>query len=209
MRVAIPLYPGFTALDAVGPYTVLAFTPGISVTFVAGDTGPVLDDQGSLSIIATATYDELPDPDVILVPGGPGTVEALNDARLVEWIRTAHQTTTWTTSVCSGSFLLAHAGLLKGLPATTHWGFHDQLAGFGAIPVAERVVTEGKVVTAAGVSAGIDMALELLARLRDEDTARAVQLAMEYDPAPPFTSGSAANASPELRKRAMGLIVGV
>nr|WP_062331026.1 DJ-1/PfpI family protein [Herbidospora sakaeratensis] len=206
MRVAIPLYPGFTALDAVGPYTVLAFAPGVAVTFVAAEPGPVADDQDSLSITATAAFDDLPDPDVVVVPGGPGTLPALNDRRLIDWITTAHRTTTWTTSVCSGAFLLAHAGILAGLPATTHWGFHDGLAGFGAVPVAERVVTEGKVVTAAGVSAGLDMALTLLALMRDEDTARAVQLAIEYDPAPPFTSGSAATATPELRERAMGLI---
>ncbi|WP_062433230.1 DJ-1/PfpI family protein [Herbidospora daliensis] len=206
MHVAIPLYPGFTALDAVGPYTVLAFAPGVTVTFVAGETGPVADDQGTLSITATATYDDVPAPDVVLVPGGPGTVEALNDTRLIDWIRTAHAASTWTTSVCSGAYLLAHAGLLTGLPATTHWGFLDGLAGFGAIPVAERVVVQGKIVTAAGVSAGVDMALTLLALMRDEDTARAVQLAIEYDPAPPFTSGSAATATPELRERALGLI---
>lgn len=209
MRIAVPLYPGFTALDAVGPYTVLAFAPGCEVTFVAGDTGPVADDQGSLSITATATYDDLPDPDVIVVPGGPGTVPAMGDARLVGWIRAAHATTRFTTSVCSGAFLLAAAGLLEGLPATSHWGFRDRLADLGVVPVAERVVIQGKVVTAAGVSAGLDMALALLALLRDEETARAVQLAIEYDPAPPFTSGSASTASPELRERAMGLIAGV
>ncbi|WP_062348896.1 DJ-1/PfpI family protein [Herbidospora yilanensis] len=206
MRIAIPLYPGFTALDAVGPYTVMAFAPGVTVAFVAGEPGPVVDDRDSLSITATATYDDLPDPDVVLVPGGPGTVGALGDRRLIEWIRSAHRTSAWTASVCSGAFLLAHAGVLDGLPATTHWGFHDQLAAFGAVPAAGRVVTQGKVVTAAGVSAGVDMALTLLALLRDEDTARAVQLAIEYDPAPPFTSGSAATASPELRERALSFI---
>lgn len=152
MNIAIPLYPRFTALDAVGPYTVLAFAPGCTVTFVAAEPGPVLDDRGSLSLAATASYGDLPAPDVVVVPGGPGTIEALSDTELLSWIARAHEGTRWTTSVCSGSFLLGAAGLLKGRRATTHWGWLDQLAGFGAEPVGERVVIDGKIVTAAGVS---------------------------------------------------------
>ncbi|WP_169943975.1 DJ-1/PfpI family protein [Microbispora sp. H11081] len=206
MNVAIPLYPRFTALDAVGPYTVLAFAPGCTVTFVAAEPGPVLDDRGSLSLAATASYDDLPAPDVVVVPGGPGTIEALSDSELLGWIARAHERTRWTTSVCSGSFLLGAAGLLKGLRATTHWGWLDQLAGFGAEPVSERVVVDGKVVTAAGVSSGIDMALTLLAAMRGEETAQVVQLAIEYDPRPPFDAGSPKTAPAGLADRALALI---
>ncbi|OPG11594.1 DJ-1/PfpI family protein [Microbispora sp. GKU 823] len=206
MNIAIPLYPRFTALDAVGPYTVLAFAPGCTVTFVAAEPGPVLDDRGSLSLAATASYEDLPAPDVVVVPGGPGTIQALSDAELLGWITRAHERTRWTTSVCSGSFLLGAAGLLKGRRATTHWGWLDQLAGFGAEPVSERVVIDGKVVTAAGVSSGIDMALTLLATTRDEETAQAVQLAIEYDPQPPFAAGNPKTAPAGLSDKAMALI---
>src|SRR5262249_6558254 len=147
MQVAIPLYPRFTTLDAVGPYTVLAFAPGCTVTFVAAEPGPVVDDRG-LALTATAAYAELPYPDVIVVPGGVGTAEALSDPALIDWIARADERTRWTTSVCSGSFLLGMAGLLKGRKATTHWGWLEQLSGFGAEPVSERVVVDGKIVTA-------------------------------------------------------------
>jgi transcriptional regulator GlxA family with amidase domain len=206
MHVAIPLYPRFTALDAVGPYTVLAFAPGWTVTFVAAEPGPVVDDRGSLSLTATASFAEVPRPDVLLVPGGPGTVEALADEALLAWIRQVHAYTGWTTSVCTGAYLLGAAGVLAGLPATTHWGWLDGLAGFGAQPTGERVVHQGKVVTAAGVSAGIDMALTLLARVDGDRTAQAVQLAIEYDPQPPFSAGSPAGAPAGLAQEALRLI---
>ncbi|MEU8363900.1 DJ-1/PfpI family protein [Nonomuraea sp. NPDC048882] len=206
MHVAIPLYPRFTALDAVGPYTVLAFAPGWTVTFVAGERGPVADDKGTLLMNATASYAELPDPDVIVVPGGSGTLDVLADEALVGWIRQAHEHTQWTTSVCSGSLLLGAAGLLEGRKATTHWAILDFLTRFGAEPVSERVVTTGKIVTAAGVSAGIDMALTLLGQAADPVTAQSVQLAIEYDPRPPFTCGSPATAPEGLAERALGLI---
>ncbi|WP_327085745.1 DJ-1/PfpI family protein [Nonomuraea sp. NBC_01738] len=201
MHVAIPLYPRFTALDAVGPYTVLAFAPGWRVTFVAPEAGPVLDDQGTLSITATASYADLPTPDVIIVPGGPGTMEALSDEPLLSWLRTAHEHSRWTTSVCSGSLILGAAGLLEGGRATSHWGIIDALRTYGCEPVRERVVTTGKVITAAGVSAGIDMALAFLAEATDEETAKTVQLAIEYDPQPPFAM------DPSLAEKAMALIV--
>ncbi|MFG1611553.1 DJ-1/PfpI family protein [Nonomuraea wenchangensis] len=207
MHVAIPLYPRFTALDAVGPYTVLAFAPDWRVTFVAAEPGPVTDDRGALSLAATASYDDVPDPDVIVVPGGPGTFDALADEALLGWIRRAHERTSWTTSVCSGSLLLGAAGLLDGLSATTHWAALELLRQYGAEPVSERTVVQGKVVTAAGVSAGIDMALTLLARARDEETAQAVQLAIEYDPRPPFDAGSPRTAPAGLTDRALQLIV--
>jgi transcriptional regulator GlxA family with amidase domain len=204
MHVAIVLYPRFTALDAVGPYTVLGLAPGITVTFVAAEPGPVTDDIGSLTLTATADYAGLPAPDVIVVPGGPGTAGAMGDTGLRDWLVAARAR--WTTSVCSGSFVLAAAGLLEGRRATSHWGWRDGLAAYGAQPVEERVVTDGPVITAAGVSAGIDMALTLLARLRDEDTAQAVQLAIEYDPDPPFAAGSPRRVPPALVERALALV---
>ncbi|MEU6724120.1 DJ-1/PfpI family protein [Nonomuraea wenchangensis] len=207
MHVAIPLYPRFTALDAVGPYTVLAFAPGWRVTFVASEPGPVTDDRGALSLIATASYDDVPDPDVIVVPGGPGTFDVLADEALLGWIRRVHGRTSWTTSVCSGSLLLGAAGLLDGLRATSHWAALELLRQYGAEPVSERTVVQGKVVTAAGVSAGIDMALTLLAQARDEETAQTVQLAIEYDPRPPFDAGSPRTAPAGLADRALHLIV--
>jgi transcriptional regulator GlxA family with amidase domain len=206
MHVAIPLYPRFTALDAVGPYTVFAFAPGWRVTFVAAEPGPVTDDTGNLPLHANATYRDLARPDVIVVPGGPGTTDALTDRALLDWITAAHRHARWTTSVCSGAFLLGAAGLLTGRRATTHWGWLDRLATVGAIPVSERIVRDGGIVTAAGVSAGIDMALSLLGAAVDDRTAQAVQLAIEYDPQPPYQTGSPANASPELVETALGLI---
>ena len=206
MHVAIPLYPRFTALDAVGPYTVLAYAPGWSVTFIAARPGPVIDDRGSLAIVATASYVDTPTPDVILVPGGPGTAEALSDNELLSWIREAHGYTGWTTSVCSGSFILGAAGLLAGRKATTHWGWTGKLSAVGAEHVADRIVVDGKIVTAAGVSAGIDMALALLARAQDDETAKTVQLAIEYDPAPPFDAGNPYQAPASRRDAALSLI---
>ncbi|MBB5779955.1 DJ-1/PfpI family protein [Nonomuraea jabiensis] len=206
MHVAILLYPRFTALDAVGPYTVLAFAPGWTVTFVAAEPGPVTDDQGTLTLTATASYEDLPHPDVIVVPGGPGTFDAMSDEALLGWLRGAHEHSRWTTSVCSGSFILAAAGLLEGLRATSHWGVLDMLRQYGAEPVSERVVSQGRIVTAAGVSAGIDMALTLLAQATDETTAQSVQLVIEYDPHPPFDAGSPKTAPEGLRELALKLI---
>ncbi|MGW6502787.1 DJ-1/PfpI family protein [Nonomuraea angiospora] len=206
MHVAIPLYPRFTALDAVGPYTVLAFAPGWTVTFVAAEPGPVTDDRGTLTLTATASYEDLPRPDVIVVPGGPGTFDAMADEALLGWLRQAHEHSRWTTSVCSGSFVLAAAGLLEGLAATSHWGVLDMLRQYGAEPVSERVVTEGRIMTAAGVSAGIDMALTLLAQATDEITAQSVQLVIEYDPHPPFDAGSPKTAPEGLTELALKLI---
>ncbi|MEU6778734.1 DJ-1/PfpI family protein [Nonomuraea angiospora] len=206
MHVAILLYPRFTALDAVGPYTVLAFAPGWTVTFVAAEPGPVTDDQGTLTLTATASYEDLPHPDVIVVPGGPGTFDVMSDERLLGWLREAHEHSRWTTSVCSGSFILAAAGLLEGLTATSHWALLDMLPQYGAEPVSERVVTQGRIVTAAGVSAGIDMALTLLAQATDEITAQSVQLVIEYDPHPPFDAGSPRTAPEGLAELALKLI---
>ena len=190
MEIAIPLYDRFTALDAVGPYEVLQLLPGARVRFIAASAGPVKTDNGMLSLVAEASLADVPSPDVVVVPGGTGTWDALSDSALVAWIASAHSTSSWTTSVCTGSLLLGAAGLLDGLTATTHWAAREGLRQFGATPVAERVVAHGKILMAAGVSSGIDMALVLAARIAGEETAKAIQLGIEYDPDPPFDTGS-------------------
>jgi putative intracellular protease/amidase len=197
MRIAIPLYDRFTALDAVGPYEVLSRLPGASVTWLAHEPGVVRNDNSMLGIEATASFEELPDPDIVLVPGGTGTNDFLEDERLVGWIRGAHETSEWTTSVCTGSLLLGAAGVLDGLEATTHWLDMDDLQRYGARPTGRRVVEQGKVITAAGVSSGIDMGLVLAAKIAGADVAQAIQLGIEYDPQPPFDSGSVEKAAPE------------
>ena len=198
MMIAIPLYDEFTALDAVGPFEVLSRIPGAEVTWLGPEAGPVSTDNG-LTIVAAAPYEEVPDPDVVLVPGGIGTdTGALKDQRLVGWIRRAHETSEWTTSVCTGSLLLAAAGVLDGLEATTHWLDVETLERLGARPASSRVVEQGKVITAAGVSSGIDMGLVLAARIAGPEVAQAIQLAIEYDPQPPFDSGSTEKAPPEI-----------
>ncbi|MGH2713488.1 MAG: DJ-1/PfpI family protein [Thermoleophilaceae bacterium] len=197
MKIAIPLYDRFTALDAVGPFEVLAGLPGAEVTWLGPEAGPVSTDNG-LTMLAGAAYDELPEPDILLVPGGLGTYEALEDERLVEWIRRAHESSEWTTSVCTGSLLLAAAGVLDGVEATTHWLDLEALERLGARPTGRRVVEQGKVVTAAGVSSGIDMGLVLAARIAGPEVAQAIQLAIEYDPQPPFDAGSTEKAPPEI-----------
>ena len=196
MQIAIPLYPRFTALDAVGPYEVLSRLPGARVRFVAAEAGPVRTDNDMLALFAEAPYEELPQPEILLVPGGTGTEAMLGDERLLGWIRQAHASSEWTTSVCTGSLLLAAAGLLDGIEATTHWLDLELLGSLGACPVERRVVEQGKLVTAAGVSSGIDMALTLAARIAGEEVARAIQLGIEYDPEPPFDSGSTRSAAP-------------
>jgi transcriptional regulator GlxA family with amidase domain len=196
--IAIPIYDRFAALDAIGPYEVLSRLPGAKVTFLADKPGPVQTDTKMLSIVAEASFADLPQPDVLVVPGGLGNRDMLEESGLVDWIRTAHDTSTWTTSVCTGSLLLAAAGVLDGIDATTHWLARDELRELGALPVEERVVERGKVITAAGVSAGIDMALVLVARMTTDELAQASQLGIEYDPQPPFSSGSPAKAPKEI-----------
>lgn len=194
MDIAILLFDRLTALDAVGPYEVLSRLPGANLAFVATEAGPKRTDTGSLALVADATLAELPHPDILLVPGGPGQAEAEKDEAVLDWLRTAHETTTWTTSVCTGSLVLGAAGLLEGKRATTYWLALEELARYGAVPTNERVVIDGKVVTAAGVSSGIDMALTLAAEIGGADLAQLLQLGIEYDPQPPFDSGSAVKA---------------
>jgi transcriptional regulator GlxA family with amidase domain len=198
--IAIPLFERFTALDAVGPYEVLSRLPGASVTFLAAEPGPKRTENGMLTLVADRSLEELPSPEVVVVPGGIGTRALLGDEELLGWIRRAHDTSRFTTSVCTGSLLLGAAGVLEGLEATTHWPVLDMLSRFGARPTSRRVVEQGKVITAAGVSSGIDMALLLAARLAGDQVAQAIQLAIEYDPEPPFDTGSTEKAPDELVK---------
>ncbi|MFJ9542643.1 DJ-1/PfpI family protein [Streptomyces sp. NPDC101225] len=194
MQFAIVLYDRFTAFDAVGPYETLGRLPDSETVFVAERTGPVRTDAGSLALTADRTLDEVPRPDVVVVPGGPGQSAQMANTALLDWIRGTDRTSTWTTSVCTGSLLLAAAGLLEGRRATSHWLALDELRRFGAEPTGERVVVDGKYVTAAGVSSGIDMGLALLGRMAGDAVAQAVQLGIEYDPQPPYDAGSPATA---------------
>jgi transcriptional regulator GlxA family with amidase domain len=188
MQIALALYPKFTMLDIVGPFQVLADVPGHEVSFVAAEKGFVVDHTGRGGLIATQTFAEVTAPEVVVVPGGLGDTE-LQDA-LLRWLRAVHPTTTWTTSVCTGGIYLAAAGILEGSDATTHWARREQLERLGARYVTDRVVERGKVITAAGVSSGIDMALTLLDRMYGAEIAQMIQLAIEYDPQPPFDAGS-------------------
>lgn len=194
MDIVIPLFDRFTALDAVGPYEVLSRLPGAEVRFAAAEPGLKKSDAGGFALEAPHALGDIDATEVLVVPGGPGTRDLIHDKTLTDWIRDVHPTTTWTTSVCTGSLLLAAAGLLDGVPATTHWSAMELLGELGAKPVAERVVAEDKIVTSAGVSAGIDMALSLTAIIAGEATAQAIQLSIEYDPQPPFNAGSVETA---------------
>ncbi|MEV0238738.1 DJ-1/PfpI family protein [Streptomyces sp. NPDC050674] len=198
MQIAIVLYDRFTALDAVGPYETLGRLPDAETVFVAAQPGPVRNDSGNLAITADRALADVPHPDIIVVPGGPGPLPLEPDGPLLTWLRTADETSTWTTSVCTGSLLLAAAGLLRGRRATSHWLALEELKRHGAEPTGERVVTDGKYVTAAGVSSGIDMGLTLLGRIAGDDHARIVQLATEYDPQPPYDAGSPEKAPAHL-----------
>jgi transcriptional regulator GlxA family with amidase domain len=199
MNIAIPIFDRLTALDAVGPYEVLSRLPGATVHFVALQTGPKRTETEMLALVADRSLDELTNPEVVVVPGGFGTRALMEDEAMLSWLRRAHATSEWTTSVCTGALLLAAAGILDGLEATTHWLELEMLAAYGASPVSDRrVVEQGKVITAAGVSAGIDMALMLAARIAGDHVAQAIQLGIEYDPQPPFHGGSTAKAPAEI-----------
>ncbi|MGD1058199.1 MAG: DJ-1/PfpI family protein [Solirubrobacteraceae bacterium] len=198
MNIAIVIYDGFTALDAIGPYEVLSRLPGARVTFVATEAGPVTTDNGMLTVVAERSLEQEPQPDIVLVPGGPGEVVQRAGGPVLDWLREVDRMSTWTTSVCTGSLILAAAGLLEGKRATTHWLAMEKLRELGAEPVDERVVFDGKLVTAAGVSAGIDMALTFAARIAGDTVAQAIQLGIEYDPQPPFDAGSPHKAPAEV-----------
>jgi len=198
MDIAILIYPRFTALDAIGPYEVLSRLPDAKVTFVAEHASLQRTDTTQLAVLADASIEELPHPDIVLVPGGPGQAALMEDSPLHDWLRTAHETSTWTTSVCTGSLILAAAGILDGKRATSNWQAIEQLRSLGADAVEQRVVFDGKLATAAGVTAGIDMALQLAARIGGDQLAQAIQLGLEYDPEPPFDAGSPHKAPAEI-----------
>jgi transcriptional regulator GlxA family with amidase domain len=198
MDIAILLYDRLTALDAIGPYEVLSRLPDVTVTFVAEEPGPKRTDTDRLALVADASLAELAAPDIVLIPGGPGQSALMDGGPVHDWLRKAHETSTWTTSVCTGSLILAAAGLLDGRRATSHWLALEELGRLGAEPTGERVVFDGKLVTAAGVSAGIDMALALAGRVAGEQVAQAIQLGIEYDPQPPFDAGSPQKAPTEV-----------
>jgi transcriptional regulator GlxA family with amidase domain len=190
VQVAILVFEKLTALDAIGPYEVLRSVPGWEVKFVGPAKGPIRTDSGALGLSADFALDEVDEADIVLVPGGEGNRPLLRDETVLSWLRAIDAGTKWTTSVCTGSLVLGAAGLLEGKRATSHWAFLEQLRGYGAEPVGGRYVEDGKVITAAGVSAGIDMALHLVGREVGPEVAQAIQLGIEYDPQPPFDAGS-------------------
>jgi putative intracellular protease/amidase len=198
MDIVIPIFPDFTALDAVGPYEVLRNLPDAKVVFAAAERGIVRTDSTFIGLHADAAFSEIDAADVLVVPGGWGTRAAMKDEALLDWVRRIHATTRYTTSVCTGSLVLGAAGLLTGLDATTHWAQTKLLETTGARYTEQRVVQQGKIVTAAGVSSGIDMALTLAAQIAGDDVAKSIQLIIEYDPQPPFDAGSPAKAGPAI-----------
>lgn len=203
MQIAIPLFDRLTVLDGVGPYEVLQRLPEADVVFVGAGLGEVRSDNGFLGLTVDKTFADVPSPDVVVVPGGIGTRDHHKGSSLVEWVKNVHPGTQFTTSVCTGSEVLGAAGLLDGLSATTHWSAYDTLAEFGASPTGTRVVEhlEQRIITAAGVSSGIDMALRLSELLVDDIAAKAMQLMIEYDPMPPFDAGSLDKAGDEVITR--------
>ncbi|TMK71491.1 MAG: DJ-1/PfpI family protein [Actinobacteria bacterium] len=198
MRIAILIFDRLTALDAIGPYEVLSRLPGSEVVFVAKEPGLKRTDTGRLGLNADAAIADVRDPAIVLVPGGEGNRPLMLDDEVLDWLRGAHETSTWTTSVCTGALVLGAAGILDAKRATTHWAYLDRLRELGAEPVGERVVEDGKIITGAGVSAGLDMALTLASRVSGETVAQAIQLGIEYDPKPPFDTGSPDKAPPDL-----------
>ncbi len=203
VQIAIPLFPKFTALDAVGPYEVLQRIPDFDITFVGHEPGEVRSENGMLGLTIDAPFEALPAPDVIVFPGGVGTRGLEKDERVLQWVRDAHRTTRFTTSVCTGSLVLGAAGLLRGLTATTHWSCYANLEVHGALATPERVIEhlDERIITAAGVSSGIDMALRLTELLVDRTAAEAAQLMIEYDPQPPVDCGSVAKSDDVVMSR--------
>ncbi|MGW4122516.1 DJ-1/PfpI family protein [Nocardia sp. NPDC004711] len=203
-QIAIVLYPGMTVLDAIGPYEVLRMIPDSELRFVSNEVGPIVSDSGVLALGATHTFAETPAPDLVLVGGSEAaTTEAMANRELIDWLRAVHPNTQWTTSVCSGALILAAADILRGHPATTHWAAQPALAAFGAESRPhDRIVHSGKIVTAAGVSAGIDLGLWLVGRIAGEQVAQITQLYIEYDPHPPFDTGHPDKAPAEIMRKA-------
>jgi putative intracellular protease/amidase len=207
MQIAIALFPKVSILDAIGPYEVFSSVPDAEVVVCAAQSGRLADSGGQLHLDIDHTFDDVPNPDVLVVPGGNVCRQMARDGDpIVDWIRSAHEHTTYTTAVCTGTLLLGSAGLLQGLQATTHWVAYDELRKYGAEPIEQRVVFEGKIVTGAGVSAGIDMALEVVAKLSGPDVAQSTQLLIEYDPQPPFDTGAPSKAPQAIKDMLDGLV---
>ena len=201
MQIAALVFDAITPLDIVGPIEVLARMPGVEIVIVGKTRGLVRDPRTHWTLTAEASIAEVARPDVLVLPGGAGVRPLCADEPILEWLRHAHGTTSWTTSVCTGSLLLGAAGLLRGLTATTHWASRELLEQYGARYVEERVVQQGKIITSAGVSSGIDMALTLVAKIAGDDTAKGIQLSIEYDPQPPFNCGAPSKAEPAVLDR--------
>ncbi|HSQ41827.1 MAG TPA: DJ-1/PfpI family protein [Fibrobacteraceae bacterium] len=199
MEIAILVFDQMTALDAIGPFDVLKFLPGAKVHLVSAFPGPITLNGSTTALLPQNARDAFPHPDVLVVPGGPGISKLMEDQNLLDWIAKVHEITQWTTAVCTGSLLLGKAGLLQGKRATSHWMALEKLRGLGAQPVQDRVVRDGKLITAAGVSAGIDMALSLAGLLCGDTVAQTIQLAIEYDPQPPYQAGSPQKAPAQIR----------
>jgi transcriptional regulator GlxA family with amidase domain len=198
MNIAILVFDKFTALDAVGPYEVLSRLPGSELRFVAKEAGPARTDTGALTVVAERSLADTEPPDLFLIPGGEGNRPLMKDPEVLDWVRSAHEASTWTTSVCTGALVLGAAGILDGVRATTHWAWRDVLEELGANVSSDRVVIDGKIATAAGVSSGIDMALTLIGEIAGAEAAQAMQLGIEYDPQPPFDAGSPEKAPPAI-----------
>jgi transcriptional regulator GlxA family with amidase domain len=205
MKIAYVVYPDFTALDLVGPYEVISRWPEVDIHFVASAAGPVRTDRG-LTVIPTDTTESLTDPDLVVVPGSGNPLPVLGDQVLIDWLAATAPKCQWTASVCTGASLYAAAGLLEGKKTTTHWAFRDVVRAYGPEVVPERVVWQGNHISAAGVSAGIDMALTLTERLHGPELPKALQLLIEYDPQPPFDAGSLEKADPGTKRLAMNVL---
>jgi putative intracellular protease/amidase len=198
MNIAFLIFDKFTALDAMGPYEVFSRLPGADLKFVAREAGPITTDTGMLTVVAEGSLDEVSEPEILLIPGGEGNRPLMKDPEVLDWVRAAHEASTWTTSVCTGALVLGAAGILDGVEATTRWAYREALAELGAEVSTDRVVIDGKIATAAGVSSGIDMALTLVGEIAGPEAAQAMQLGIEYDPQPPFDAGSPEKASPAI-----------
>jgi transcriptional regulator GlxA family with amidase domain len=207
MDIAFVLYEGFTGLDLVGPYDVIASWPGARARFVATEARPIVADNG-LTVVPTDTPDSFPHPDLVVIPGSSRPFGPLQDLALLDWVRGAARSARWLASVCTGASVYAAAGLLAGRRATTHWAFRDVLASMGVDVSTDRVVVDEPFISGAGVSAGIDMALALTARVHGDDEAKRIQLAIEYDPQPPFDAGSPEKAGPEILKLTLERLAG-
>ncbi|MDD5008490.1 MAG: DJ-1/PfpI family protein [Syntrophorhabdaceae bacterium] len=200
IRIIILLYDRFTALDAIGPYEVLSRLPGSKIYFTGYEKRKYKDTYG-LELKADYSINEISEAEILLIPGGFGIDNFLKNREIIDWVRKIDRTTSWTVAVCSGSLLLAEAGILDGKNCTTHWRRKEQLRQYNVHIKDDRFVQDGKVITSAGVSAGIDMALYLVSKVAGDDAAKIIQLGMEYDPQPPFDCGSPGKAPPEILER--------